>query len=350
MTSCQLRFFSDASQLAYGALSYLQLINDRGDLHFSFAIGKSRLTPLKPVPILRMESSAAVLSTRLDRLIRDEIRYPINSSVFCTDSTCVLRYVENDKKRYETLVANRVLAISEQSLPSQWRYVDTRLNPADDASRGISAGDIVQSTHWIKGPDFPWHDEAAWPQCPATMNEDQGKDYNLDVNRAPFVSLASVTATPIESMFERFSNWRKLKKFEGWMLRSKNNLRNAVVKRKQGGHSPPQSGKKMRPLDVEELKSAKRAIIEVVQIGSFPDEWLSLKETKKVKKASHVIKLDPVLIEVLVCWWPLTKLPAPRRDEASCHTTQRSPYLQTHCALSSQHQWPFWTGAHSFLH
>ena len=69
------------------------------------------------------------------------------------------------------------------------------------------------------------------------------------------------------------------------MLRSKNNLRNAVVKRKQGGHSPPQSGKKMRPLDVEE--SAKRANIEVVKIGSFPDEWLSLKETKKVKKASH---------------------------------------------------------------
>ena len=187
-------------------------------------MGKSRLTPLKPIPIPRMELSAAVLSTRLDRLIRDEIRYPINSSVFCTDSTCVLRYVENDKKRYETLVANCVLAISEQSLPSQWRYVDTRLNPADDASRGISAGDIVQSTHWIKGPDFLWHDEATWPQCPAAMNEDQGKDYNLDVNRAPFVSLASATATPIESMFERFSNWRKLKKFEGWMLRSKNNL------------------------------------------------------------------------------------------------------------------------------
>ena len=105
----------------------------------------------------------------------------------------------------------------------------------------------------------------------------------------------------------------------------------------------------MRPLDVEELKSAKRVIIEVVKIGSYPDEWLSLKKTKKVKKASHVIKLDPVLIEVLVCWWPLTKLPTPRRDEASCHTTQRSPYLQTHCALLSQHQWPFWTGAHSFL-
>ena len=128
------------------------------------------------------------------------------------------------------------------------------------------------------------------------MNEDQGKHGDLDVNRASFVSLASATATPIESMFEWFSNWHKLKKFVGWMLRFKNGLRNAVVRRKQGGHSPPQSEKKIRPLDVEELKSAERAIIKVVQIGSFPDEWLSLKETKKVKKASHVIKLDPVLL------------------------------------------------------
>ena len=31
------------------------------------------------------------------------------------------------------------------------------------------------------------------------------------------------------------------------------------------------------------------------------DEWLSLKETKKVKKSSHVIKLDPVLMEGILC-------------------------------------------------
>ena len=77
--------------------------------------------------------------------------------------------------------------------------------------------------------------------------------------------------------------------------------KNSVVRRKQGRHSPPQSEKKTRPLNVEELKSAEREIIEVVQIGSFPDQWSSLMETKKVKKSSHVIKLDPALIEDILC-------------------------------------------------
>ena len=56
----------------------------------------------------------------------------------------MLRYVENDEKRYETFVVNHVSAIRKQSLPRQWRYVQTELNPADDASRGISADVIVK--------------------------------------------------------------------------------------------------------------------------------------------------------------------------------------------------------------
>ena len=65
-------------------------------------------------------------------MIREEIEYRIDKSIFL-DSTCVLRYVEKDEKGYETFVANRVSAIREQPLPSQWRYVQTELNPADYA-------------------------------------------------------------------------------------------------------------------------------------------------------------------------------------------------------------------------
>ena len=45
--SCQLNHFSDASQVAYGAVSYLRLLNARHEVHCSFVMRKSRSSPLK---------------------------------------------------------------------------------------------------------------------------------------------------------------------------------------------------------------------------------------------------------------------------------------------------------------
>ena len=105
-------------------------------------MGKSRLAPIKPVTIPRMELSATVLETRLDKISRDELRIPVDQSFFWTDSTCVLRYIENQNKRLHTFVANRIAAIHNSSSSTQWHYVNTELNPADDASRGVSADSL----------------------------------------------------------------------------------------------------------------------------------------------------------------------------------------------------------------
>ena len=82
VTTCQIHHFADASQIAYGAVSYLRITNARGLIHCSFVIGKSRLSPLKHLTIPRLELSAAVVAARLDKIIRTESDLQVNESVF----------------------------------------------------------------------------------------------------------------------------------------------------------------------------------------------------------------------------------------------------------------------------
>ena len=61
VASSQLNHFSDASEDGCGSVSYLRLVNEEGKLHCAFLFGKSRVTPLKAVTILRLELSAATM-------------------------------------------------------------------------------------------------------------------------------------------------------------------------------------------------------------------------------------------------------------------------------------------------
>lgn len=107
--------FCDASQFAYGAVSYLRQVNSDGQAHCSFLVGNSRLAPLKQMSIPRLELAAATVSVRLNKLLKNELEIPIDKITFWTDSMTVLRYSANESKRFHTYVANRVAIIREDS-------------------------------------------------------------------------------------------------------------------------------------------------------------------------------------------------------------------------------------------
>ncbi len=139
--------------------------------------------------IPRIELSAATISVRLDKMAKRELEIPIDDSMFWTDSISVLRYVENQNKLVITFVANRIGMIRDGSCPPQWKHVDGKTNPADDAS-SLSADNFLNNTRWIKGPEFLWQPLEEWPKQPDGLGEVSSND--LEVKRSEVITCTLV--------------------------------------------------------------------------------------------------------------------------------------------------------------
>ncbi|XP_068750963.1 uncharacterized protein [Montipora capricornis] len=135
ISNIQLHYFSDASTHGYAAVGYLRLLDDAGNIHCAFFMGKTRNSPLKQWSVPHLELQAAVIAKRLHLLIREELDLPLVGVTFWSDS--LTTYIANERRPFKPFVANRVNEIREVSTPQQWRYVPTSLNPADDGSRGM---------------------------------------------------------------------------------------------------------------------------------------------------------------------------------------------------------------------
>jgi hypothetical protein len=96
-------------------------------------MGKARVSPLKSVTIPRLELTAALVSVKVSNLLRQDLNYEGMVDIFWTDSKVVLGYINNDAKRFHIFVANRVQQIRECTNPNQWRYIESKENPADEA-------------------------------------------------------------------------------------------------------------------------------------------------------------------------------------------------------------------------
>ena len=96
-------------------------------------------------------------------MLQTELDIPFESSTFWTDSTVVIRYVENENRRFQTFVANHIAIILGRSKPVLWKFVEGTLNLADLASRGLTAAKFLKSNVWINGPDLLRKPRSSWP-------------------------------------------------------------------------------------------------------------------------------------------------------------------------------------------
>ena len=311
----ELHHFSDACQNGYGQCSCLRLVDDKNRIHCSLAMGKSRVTPLKPVTIPRLELTAALVSSKISCVLRKELEYAPMKEIFWTDSKTVLGYINNDARRFHVFVGNRVQEIREQSSPNQWHYVETKSNPADIASRGAGAQELIDNPLWWNGPEFLWNPCKDWDSVndnPSIPPDD------------PEVKKVSARATQIQdpklpSVLERlthFSSWYRAKKAIAVFLRLQQKFRKTAGQSQVKERNIRERNKGItsyHPVDVKALQRAELQIIKMAQSEAFREEIQFLRDVnvklqvanqdinkdkiKTMKKSSSLYKLDPFLDE-----------------------------------------------------
>lgn len=108
LKSLELHVFVNASELAYSAVAHFRLV-DRGSLWCAFVASKTKVAPLNPLSIPRLEANAGVLGDRLRKSIVTGHSLPITRTRFWTDSKTVLQCIRSkDLRRYRPYVAFRM--------------------------------------------------------------------------------------------------------------------------------------------------------------------------------------------------------------------------------------------------
>ena len=279
-TNIELHVFCDASIKAFAAVAYLRITHGSG-ADVAFVTAKSRVSPLKPMSVPRLELQAAVMGSRLASTVREQHSIPLKSTTLWTDSRTVLSWITTDAHHFRPFVAHRVGEIEELTDTSCWRWISTAQNPADDASRGITVQEVMG--RWLRGPEFLSLDESNWPtrQLP---EQDPVVDES-EVKRE-FTAVVTTTDLPLPCLpdVRRFSSFQRLIRTTAWVVRFVNNLK-------------PTSRSIYGELSPEELQRAERLWWRRAQADSFPTEEAEVRSDKCVSKSSRLYQLSPYLDE-----------------------------------------------------
>ena len=292
----ELHHFSDASVRGYGQCSYLRLVDDTNKVHCAFVMGKSRVAPLKPVTIPRLELTAAVCSVRISQQIHRELEYRIDKDLFWTDSKVVLGYISNESRRFHVFVSNRVQEIQDSTHRNQWRYVDTKQNPADEASRGMKT-DELRDSRWILGPEFLWKEEGEWLNNNEEEHTLKNDDPEVKKSITMATSLVDQRKATLEERIERFSDWYRARRAVALCSKYIQKLKKRVNKEPS----------EVIQVSAEDLEKAGKSIIYAAQTKAFQDEFKlpareaeeerSFPKQKTAKLRSSINKLDPFIDE-----------------------------------------------------
>lgn len=151
--SIELHIFVDAGELAFAAVGYLRIEDDAG-VDCALVGSKTRVAPLKPLSIPRLELQAGVLGSRFLQNLTESHTLNITRRIIWTDSRVLLQWLHSETRKYRQYVAFRIGEILELTNVEEWRWVPTKDNVADDATKWAKKPIMSTANRCFTGPDF----------------------------------------------------------------------------------------------------------------------------------------------------------------------------------------------------
>ena len=198
--SVSLHGFSDASEAAFAAAVYIRAVYIDGSVSSKLVVAKTRVAPLHTVSMPRLELCGAEMLSELLSTVGNTLNIDKQDFHGWCDSTVALAWLQSCPSNYKTFVANRVASAARNVPPSIWKYVPTDQNPADSASRGISAQELLEHPLWWSGPPWLLSEPVAVPTQPVGAEIAQHQE--VKAKPAAIFTNSTVTNTGWEQKFK----------------------------------------------------------------------------------------------------------------------------------------------------
>lgn len=274
----ELHGFCDSSIKAFACVIYCRVIKQQHSVDKQCApiiiAAKTRLVPIKKkITLPRLELMSCLLLSKLMATVLKSLPNHRIKIFGWTDSMAALGWLQGDTNRWKPFVANRVEHIIAIMPSHHWRYVKSIENPADCASRGITASQLIEHPLWWSGP--------TWLASFNSENQSKHSNYitDLDLKKSVQTNVATTNRyNVISDIVNKHSNLTRATRVLAWVLRavSSNRLKQAH-------------------LSVNEILKAKQRIIHHHQHLDFAEEIKSLTEKKKICTKSKILSLNPFI-------------------------------------------------------
>lgn len=217
----------------------------------------------------------------------------------------VLHWLHKAPTSAKMYVANRVAETEELTNGGTWRHVPTTDNPADLASRGLSAPEIISNDLWWQGLAWLKSNASRWPDKLITLTTEEMHKVSEENNPPVVMTITEqipLMANADGDLLQQHSNLHRLVRVTAWAMRFIKNAKQRPSKLPQPLQEDDRTNAErepISPLESEELIDAENKWISAMQKHHFANEIESCRNNidrdAKLLKKSKLLGLKPIL-------------------------------------------------------